>query len=215
MKRVFVLALLVTACATSTVQLDLPYGAWDVTGANPRRWNAPISFGPFKTASVDEGAQRSWLIDTGLLQAGNTDQAYRLTVGDIAVDCHTRELVIGREGVFVDASLGREPLLVCGYERSTGTRAVLALSRTGSAEPSLRGELRGLPGPAFEVRSLHRANEGSLPSGEPFGYEIRFGEGPVAIVETVNRGRVWIDPTEEANRELLAAAAASLLLFRE
>lgn len=193
----------------------MPLGAYDVTGANPRRWNAPISFGPYSTQSVDEGTRRSWLADLDLLQVGKADQGYHFTVNGIAVECHTREVVIGRAGVFVDTSLGREPLLVCGYQRSTGTKSVLALSRTGSPEPEFRGELRALPGPAFEVRSLHRAKEGSLPSGEPFGYEIRLGELPVAIVETVNRGRVWIDPAEEANRDMLAAAAASLLLFRE
>jgi hypothetical protein len=213
MKRLILLLVFLTGCAT--VQLDLPTGAWDVTGSNPRRWNAPISFGPYQTQSVDEGTRRSWLADLEVVQVAKADQGYHLMMGDLAVECHTREVVIGRKGVFVDTSLGREPLLVCGYQRRTGTRSALVLSRTGSHEPSFRGELRGMPGPAYEIRSLHRAAGGSIPSGEPFGYEIRLGEATAAIVETVNRGRVWIDPSEEANRDMLAAAAASLLLFRE
>lgn len=213
MKRLIFALVFLTGCAT--VQLELPPGAYDVTGSNPRRWNAPISFGPYTTQSVNEGTHRSWLADLDVVQIGKADQGYHLTLNDVAVECHTREVVIGRGGVFVDTSLGREPLLVCGYQRSTGTRSVLALSRTGSHEPSFRGELRGMPGPAYEIRSLHRAAGGSLPSGDPFGYEIRLGEATVAIVETVNRGRVWIDPAEEAKRDMLAAAAASLLLFRD
>jgi hypothetical protein len=36
----------------------------------------------------------------------------------------------------------------------------------------------------------------------------------MAVVETVNRGRVWVD-ADAPNREDLAAAAAALLLFRD
>jgi len=213
MKRSLLLStlLLLTACATA--QLDLPSESLAVSGANPRRWNGPISFGEFRTETVNEGTNRSFLIDLGLVDFGKADQAYRLTMNGVAVECHTRELRVGVAGVFVDPHLGKEPLLVCGYERD-GDRSVLALSRSGAVEPSLRGELRAVNGPALEVRSLHRAVGAAFPSGDPFGYEITRGEQRVAVVETINRGRVWIDPAAE-NREVLAAAAASLLLFRE
>lgn len=59
---------------------------------------------------------------------------------------------------------------------------------------------------------MHRAARSNLPSGEPFGYEIRLDERPLAIVETINRGRVWID-SDAPDRDDLAAAAAALLLF--
>ena len=106
-----------------------------------------------------------------------------------------RKLValLGRSGVFVDPSFGGEPLLVCGYDQEDG-RAVLTLSRTGKSEPSLRGSLRTAGGEAFEVRSLHRAAGGGLPSLDPWGYEIRQGDERIAMIETVNRGRVWIAP---------------------
>ncbi|HYO78874.1 MAG TPA: hypothetical protein VE010_20600, partial [Thermoanaerobaculia bacterium] len=52
------------------------------------------------------------------------------------------------------------------------------------------------------------------PAGEAYGFELMRGEERVAVVETVNRGRVWIDP-DAPNRDTLAATAASLLLFRE
>jgi hypothetical protein len=51
----------------------------------------------------------------------------------------------------------------------------------------------------------------AFPSGEPFGFEIG---NRVAVVETINRGRVWIDPSAP-DRDTLAAVAASLLLFRD
>lgn len=213
MKPLVVFLLLLTGCATA--QLDLPEGAYPVEGANPRVWNAPLAFGEWRTGTVSEGTTRSFLADLGILQAGKADQAYRFTIAGVRAECHTRELTIGREGVFVDPTLGRSPLLVCGFERSTGTRSVLALSRTGSAEPSLRGELRELGGPTLDVRSVHRAEGAAFASGEPFGFEIYSGNERIAAVETINRGRVWIEPTVTANRDTLAAASAALLLFRE
>jgi hypothetical protein len=211
MKRVLLSLVLLAGCAT--VQLDLRPDAYSVRGANPRRWNQPISFGEWSATSVNEGTTRSFLADTGILQIGKTDQAYRMNVNSIAVECHTRELVIGKWDVFVDPTFGREPILVCGFDRGR-TQSVLALSRTGKGEPSLRGELRELGGPSFEVRSLHRAPGSRIASGEPFGYEILRDGTQIAVVETINQGRVWIDPTV-ANRDTLAATAMSLLLFRD
>jgi hypothetical protein len=203
--------LLLVGCTTA--QIDLPGDAYAVEGANPRRWNQPLSFGEWRTSMVDEGTTRSFLADLDIVQVGKADQGYRMTLGDAFVECHTREVVIGREGFFVDANLGREPLLVCGID-DAGTRSIFALSRTGKVEPAFRGELRGVSGgPSLEVRSIHRIGS-SIPSGEPFGYEI-LGDGRrVAAVETINRGRGWIAP-DAPNRDALAATAAALLLFRD
>jgi hypothetical protein len=213
MKKSFLLVALFCLSACATVQLDLPGDAMPVSGANPRRWNAPISFGEWRTETVKEGSKRSFLIDYGLIDEARASQAYRLTINSIEVDCHASEIVVGAAGFFVDASLGQEPLLVCGYERE-GKRSVLALSRTSQPEPSLRGELRQVGDGSLEVRSLHRAPGVSIASGDPFGFEITRSGKRVAMIETINRGRVWIDP-QAPDRDTLAAAAASLLLFRD
>lgn len=212
MKRLLVLLLVLTACTSA--QIDLPDGSYAVEGANPRRWNQPLAFGEWRTSMVNEGTTRSMFHDLDVVQVGKVDQGYRLNLGDVFVECHTREVVIGRAGFFVDANLGREPLLVCGLDEA-GTRSLFALSRTGKVEPTFRGELRGVNGgPAFEVRSIHRVTGSSIPSGEPFGYEILSDGRRVAAVETINRGRVWIDPNAP-NRDVLAGTAAALLLFRD
>lgn len=203
------LCILGTACTTA--RLDLPEDAYAVQGANPRIWNRPISFGPFRTEMVDEGTRRSWLADLDVLQITKADQGYHLRVSGVDVECHTKELLLGRSGVFVDPAFGGEPLLVCGYGDG---RAVLTLSRTGKSEPSLRGSLRMADGEAFDVRSLHRAAGGALPSLDPWGYEIAKGTSRLAAVETVNRGRVWLGP-DVRDRDLLASVAASLLLFED
>ena len=219
MKKLSVLLLfLLTACSTvQPVRIAIPADAVAVQGANPRTWNQPLSFGEWTTASVDEGTTRSFLFDLGMLDVGKTDQAYRMVLEGAGpqtnVECHMREVVVGAAGVFVQASLGREPILVCGLWRK-GYRTVLALTRTGEVEPSLVGELRQVGGTTYDVRSIHRAATGGVRSGDPFGYEIVRGEHAFAIVETVNNGRVWIDP-DAPNRDDLAAAAAALLLFRD
>jgi hypothetical protein len=209
---------LLAACSSvSTARIDMPADALLVEGANPRRWNQQLSFGSWRTISVREGAQRSLLVDLGVIELARADQAYRFALespaGTTNVECHTREVVVGRAGVFVQPSMGREPVLVCGFERGE-SQSVFALTRSGRVEPSLRGELRQIGGPTFDVRSVHRVIGSPIASGDPFGFEILENDKVLAIVETINRGRVWMDIDVE-NRDDLAAAATALLLFRD
>ena len=207
------LLLVFCACATKVVQLDVPAGAWDVSGSNPRVWNRPLSFGPYRTESVDEGTRRSWLVDAGLLAVGRIDQGTRLRIAGTDVECHTRELLVGKNDLFVDPALGRAALLVCGYQHDGG-RSVLTLSRTVRSDAWLTGELRGESRSPLEVRSMNQPANSRFRSMETLGFEILDGGRQVAVIETVNQGRVWISP-ESKDRDLLAAVSASLLLFRD
>lgn len=224
MKRLFVSLLLLTACSSTdnaplvrAAHIDMPAEAVAVQGANPRTVNASLSFGPWSTTAVNEGATLAWLADSGILQLGRTDQSYRMilqgTTGVTNIECHAGELVAGSGGVFVEASLGQSPILVCGFER-VGLRSILAITRSGKVNPTLAGELRQIGGTTYEVRSINRASQSTVTSPEPFGFEIGRDERAFALIETVNRGRVWISP-DAPNREDLAAAAAALLLFRD
>lgn len=211
MKRLLIL-LALTACV-STAQLDVPEGWWDVEGSNPRVWNEPISFGPYRTEMVAEGTRRSWLADLNILSVGRIDQGTRLRIAGIGVECHTRQLLLGRNEIYVDPALGRAALMVCGYEKG-GSRSMLTLSRTGRTDAWLTGEVR-FPGRGpLELRSLHMAKGARFRSGDTLGFEILDRGERVAMVETMNRGRVWIDESA-GDRDLLAAVAASLLLFRD
>ncbi len=51
--------------------------------------------------------------------------------------------------------------------------------------------------------------------GSCFGYEILEKNGVVAAVETVNKGRVWIDPALPEKQQLALAAMSTALLIRE
>ena len=66
----------------------------------------------------------------------------------------------------------------------------------------------------MQVESKHRAEGAIVDSGEPVGYTMVDGGTVVGAVETINRGRVWIDPSlSERDRMRAAAMAAALLLF--
>lgn len=221
MKKMLFVLLLLTGC--SLARLQMPEGeSYTVTGANPRLWRRPISFGPWATKTVDMGRQHAWLAQLRGVQIGRVDQVYTLELegrdGATRVDCHTQDFEIGRNGFWVDPTFGSEPKLLCGFERHD-QRAVLVLGKTGTIEPSLTGDLRDAGdenAPGLLIRSVHRPTPKHWPAPTPLGYEIVDRGKVVAIVETANRGRVWIDPQLDTGlRERIAAAAAALLLWQE
>jgi hypothetical protein len=64
------------------------------------------------------------------------------------------------------------------------------------------------------LRSVHRFQGSSIPSGPPLGYEVTGGDRVVAAVETINQGRVWMDPAvSPRDQERLAVAIMVLLLY--
>ncbi|HEY0142755.1 MAG TPA: hypothetical protein VGF48_17780 [Thermoanaerobaculia bacterium] len=221
MKKILMLLLLTTGC--SLARLEMPeHESYNVTGANPRLWKRPISFGPWATKTVDMGVRHSWLAGLRGIEIGRVDQVYNLELegrdGATRVDCHTQDFVIGRNGFWIDPTFGAEPALLCGFERHD-QRAVLILGKTGRIEPSLTGDLRNADdenAPGLLIRSLHRITPKHWPSPTPLGYEVVDRGRTVAIVETANRGRVWIDPALDVTlRERIAAASAALLLWQE
>jgi hypothetical protein len=159
MRRLLPLLLLaLTACGTVKVaELDLPEGAWTVEGSNPRVWNRPIGFGPFRTQSVNEGSTRSWVVDAGILSAGRLERGTRLSIAGVEVECHTRQLLVGVSEVYVDPALGRSALLLCGMTQRDGRHSLLTLSRTGTSDAWLTGELRSPKADPLTIRSLHLA----------------------------------------------------------
>ena len=67
----------------------------------------------------------------------------------------------------------------------------------------------------WDLRSVNNlaTQRSSLPMGR-FGYELRMDGVAMAAVETVNQGRVWLDPKlDAADRPELAAAIAALLSY--
>lgn len=220
------LALALPGCQTAQIQLSpalADVAPMPVEGANPRRWNAPVRFGPWSTVEVRESM--TWGFGASLLgfDAGYMRQPYRVVLsggGDpIQAECLVQTANLSRGDLSIDAGFGRLAPLQCAFraEGGEGGEATLRLLDALRGGVLLQeGEIGpgGEPG-GWTVRSLHLLEGARAPAGDPVGYEIRDGERVLAAVETVNQGRVWIAPAaSDAERDRLAAAAAVLLIYR-
>lgn len=206
------LVLLLAACQTAQMRVAPELASIEplaVEGANPRRWNTPIRFGQWATSEAREGM--TW--DFGLrllgIDANFAFQPYRLTVGNVQAECVTRAAVLSRKGLSVDPAFGRIPALACGFMGAGEGTLELKTTATNAEE----GEIE-FGGMTWGVRSVRNFAGSSIPSGEPLGYEITRDGRVVAAVETINRGRVWMDPSLSArDQSRIAAVATALLLY--
>lgn len=212
MTRLPILALLLLTACKDNRPLAMPADSYEVRTRTPRRWTKPLAFGPHR-AYPDESARRSWLADRGIVDREKAKQAHYLTVGDVTVECHSK--VVVPPATLYASDRAETALLLCGYDRG-GARWILDLRRVDAAQPSHAGSLHALDGGArYETRALNQAFEHGPLRDEPYGYSVGYDDGrPLVIVEAAEPGRVWIAPAAP-NREILAAAAASLLQFRD
>lgn len=205
-------------CQTAQMQIPEPLAAiapLDVEGADPRRWNAPIRFGPWATTEVREGL--TWNFSERLLgiEAGVAFQPYRLVVSSgadpIQAECTTYRVVLSRNGLSVDPSFGKIPTLACAFRGTTVGEGSFWLHTT--ATNAEEGDV-DFPDGVWTVRSIRRFQGSSIVSGTPLGYEVRKRDRVIGAVETINRGRVWMDPSlSERERLRLAAVTTALLLY--
>ena len=215
--RFVFIALALSSCQTAQIQLAPDLAAvtpLSVQGANPRRWNAPISFGPWATTEVREGL--TWDFGYRLLgiDASFAFQPYRLAItsgnGTVQAECITRAAALSRKDLSVDPSFGRIPALACGFRGDReGTLRVNTTAMNREEGEIVFGASR------WNIRSVHKFAGSSLPSGDPIGYEILRDNRVIGTVETINRGRVWMDSSlavEEQGR--LAAIATAILLYQ-
>ena len=103
--------------------MEVPQGlagmeAWPVTGSDPRVWNRPLAFGPWRTASVQERSTRSWAVQAFGLGAGATVRPYLLVlVGEDGrereIACMNRAVELWRGSFTVDLTGIAYPRLAC------------------------------------------------------------------------------------------------------
>lgn len=220
---------LASGCAAARVRVapDLAATApHAVEGANPRRWGAPVRFGPHATGPVSGTDTLGWSV--ALLGAGvsSTHRPYAWETtgpaGRVAAECHQRGLDLfaqagdgsdpGSAGFTFDlAGATGRPALACAFRSAVAGPFTLALRATGRPDPAYRGELRG-GDRRWTVRSIHALQGSPIPLGEPAGWALERDGRVVAMVETTGAGRVWMDDAApEAGA--VAAAATALLLF--
>jgi len=209
-------ALALGACQVARMQVSPSLSglaAVPVQGANPRKWNHPVSFGPWRTDVTREGMHWDFAVRLLGLTAGYSFQPYRVVVSSggepVQAECITRAASLSRGGLEVDPAFGNIPALACGFRgRGDGTLRLRTTAMNREEGAIDFGDTR------WALRSVHRFDGSSIPSGTPLGYEIIGGEQVVAAVETINQGRVWLDPAvSPRDQERLAAAMTVLLLY--
>jgi hypothetical protein len=207
-----------SACATARMQVDpgLAAGAeaMVVTGNNPRVWNRPLAFGPYHTVQVSEGGEWSWAIPLIIADIASSRQSYRVSVSDgersSDIACTRRRTSVDRDGLSIDVS--RVPHLQCAIRADGDSTAwVLRLRERGTR---FDGALEsGGTSRDFRVVSAHRLEGGAFDSGDPVGFTVERDGRTVSAVETINRGRVWVDPSLAVSERMLAASVATALLL--
>jgi hypothetical protein len=188
------------------------------------KFNEAFDFAPFKVLDV----HRTWTTIQGWdgfwFSSARASQRYEFTtqepggpywdarcaVGAAVTDVEIRNFLGGDLKMALD---GGQTLL--GLLRERGYKAwTLALGQSVS-ERSLSGILEK-GNVRIEIRAQHQLARTSLGSFEAAGFILTLEGEPVAAVETMNRGAVWIHPGVKPEiRSVLAAAAAALLLYQD
>ncbi|HEY7753827.1 MAG TPA: hypothetical protein VH856_08425 [Steroidobacteraceae bacterium] len=213
---VFAASFLLQACQVAQMRIAPELerlAAVPVSGANPRKWNAPLAFGPWRSDVAYEGMKWDFALPLLGLTAGYSTQPYRVVVTagtePIQAECHARAASLSREGLTVDPAFGKLPAFACAFQgRGAGS---LRLNPTAMGQ---EGGTIDYGDTRWGLRSVHRFQGSSIPSGPPLGYEVTGGDRVVAAVETINQGRVWMDPAvSPRDQERLAVAIMVLLLY--
>ena len=210
----------------STAQLRVPEGlaadadAWPVSGHSPRSFNAPLHFGPYHTAYVDDGTTFSWAVPVGMLDVGRSSRPYAFTLAadgqpPVEVQCRTQAWTAGFDGpaprTRVEIAAMNGPMLACGLHAGAGAPWLLELSQ---AQGRLQGRLADPAGHAYAVRGLYAFEGTPVTSVDAAGFAIEDGGRPLAVVDLLNQGNVRLDRgLDEQQRLPLAATAAALLLL--
>jgi hypothetical protein len=196
--------------------------SYPVTGANPRTWDAPIAFGPYRTGPVRDGGTLGWSVEVLDLGAAGSRRPYAWTLtgpsGALDAECHQTDREASASGGTAGPSGATgNPVLACAFrapgEESAGQPWRLTL--TATSEGGYTGELRGGEADvAYRIRSMDSVRGSSAAAlAPPAGWSLERGGGPAAVVEALGSGRVLL-ARAALDGEALAAAAAALLLFQ-
>ena len=128
----------------------------------------------------------------------------------VQAECVTRDARVSSGSVSIDLGRRRIPPLACGF-RGVGDGTLRLRTTPANTE---EGEIE-FGQPLWTVRSVHQLQGVKFRSGDPVGYEVTSGSQVIAAVETINRGRVWIDPSlSTEDRMRMAAVSTALLMYK-
>lgn len=220
------LPLLATALSACTpAQVKLPAGfaeravAHAVSGHSPRRFNQPIHFGPYSARRMHEGDTFHWEAPIGRTGLRSSERPYAFTLTTLGqppveVQCASRQSVLSHgdedASLELDLTAFEGPLLACGLRLGDGAPVLaleLAVRRQG-----YEGRLESPWGP-LAIRSLHGYAGSGFTSMDATGFEVQRAGEPWMVVDTLNAGRVLLDPAADPRQQAFLAAAATALLL--
>ena len=217
--------LLAAACAPARMQLPPPLAedaALPVKGAHALLGD--VRFGPWTATGVRRGLAIGETSSTWVLDEKKARRTYRFEqLGPDGQSWPTRcgtdyqgsdigwESADGRSRTSVPVTA--YSTLVCTV--STGAGRPDWLLQLHTEDTGLTGTL-GDGSQSLRVVENHDLAGTSLDAGSAAGFVFFDGETPVAAVEVLNKGRVWLPEGGDPDRQhALAAAATALLLYRD
>lgn len=190
---------------------DIPPFA--VTGANPRSWKSNLSFGRWHSAKAVQGPTVGFGLKLLGISLGHSSQSYQLSLtngeGWQHMECVSAAVTASRDGWSLDLNLGEKPVFACGIQGKVES----TLELKAKWNNKLEGQSQ-LSDRKVSISSLHKLKGAAFDSMDPVGYLLSDEQGPVAQVEVINSGRVWLAPSLPEDVQLeLAALMAALLLY--
>jgi len=237
MKTILILLLTVVTFACSVPQMAvndqlLESGTgMDVRGRQGWVINQKLEFGPYQTDKVSRGWTKSYPIGFLPLGINRTEEKYSFSITngknglfamcaaklegvDIPVDrlidpsssSDVFSFIVQSKDLFTSTIVGDDGrqvfhLVVANRDDFRKNSKYIGLLTGNGSEPIM----------IVPVRNLQGQKTVGL---DVVGYEFTQGDSLIGAVETLNKGKVWIDDALEERHQLLLAAVSSALLLQ-
>lgn len=211
--------LLAGGCRTARMEVPAELAglsALPVEGRQGWKVNERISFGDYEARDVDRSWTRGSDFRVLTYSSSKRRQSYEFTLSasgsprvNVRCEAAFRERgadVRGVEIVGTDRSA-----LECSLRALDDPDDVWTMRLAEERERPMNGSLRGT-GASFEVIGTNRVAGGVLPVENASGYRFQQDGRPRAAVDVLGDGAVYLGASDRRSRDLLAAAAAALLL---
>jgi len=224
---VLLLTSVIASCSITVPYMQVDQGLAAAADAMPVQgregWliNQQLAFGSFTTGPVKRGWTKGYNIPfivrfSGAkeklgfsLRNGSGDQAELFCLGKL------REIDLPVVNRAFEVNLKSTDVFTCAI--SLADQSFEFYSENLNQNPRFdapAGQLKG-SGAEFSIRPVTSLENGqSSWSTTALGYEFWQGNRAIAAVETLNDGRVWINPALTGQQQLLAAGVAAALLLR-
>jgi hypothetical protein len=180
-----------------------------------------VRFGGYAADRVDRSWTRGGGVAIGGFARDRRRQSYAFTLESsegppLRTECTANLIVKGlNAGSGITLGLDDRSRLECDILVEAGdTAAAWRLELEDDGKTPMRGTLlRGSD--RYDVTGTNRVSGGALPASVTTGYHIERNGRAIAAVEVMNDGAVWLNTEDPAERPLLAATAAALLLAED